>query len=402
MPPWSHKTPAAMPVKRSDAVAVLSQLGNCSVNRFMRDYWQKKPLLIRQAFPMLTPLIDRPQIAELARCDHTESRLISRRSGEWSLKHGPFENLPATSRKQWTLLVQGVDLYSQAVHRLLRQFRFLSDARLDDVMVSIASDGGGVGPHWDSYDVFLLQAEGQRRWQIGPTGYPDRVPECIGGLPLKIIKDPQFTEEFVLDPGDMLYLPPGWAHDGVAIGACTTLSIGFRAPGMDEFLQAWHADQADRLRVANQRYQDAGARATESPGKIPPRLDQTLKRWIATTTPSAREIEDFIGRYLSEPKSNVWFDARRNPPGLPGFVRRASKHGLQLDRQTRMLYRNRRLYVNGESSDCPMNPIIRALVNDRQLSGVKVFESANDPLLMACLHQWWSHGWIHCDKTVHK
>ena len=368
----------------------------------MREYWQKKPLLIRQAVPMAKPLIDWSQIAELASREETESRLISRRAGVWSLQHGPFNKLPPSTRRQWTMLVQGVDLHSEPVHQLLGRFRFLSDARLDDVMVSIASDGGGVGPHWDSYDVFLLQGQGQRRWRIGPTGFPDHPPECIDGLPLKIIKDPLFTDEYVLDPGDMLYLPPGWAHDGVAIGACTTLSVGFRAPAMDEFLQAWHADQADRLNVGSQQYRDADARVTRTPGQIPVSLDQALKGWIATTQPTNAEIEDFIGRYLSEPKPNVWFDARTDSPTRAAFIRRASKYGVTLDRRTRMLYRKDRIYINGESSDCPISPLARDLVNRRRLSAVNLSESLKDSDLISSLHQWWAQGWLHCDVYVHK
>lgn len=355
---------------------------------------------------MNKPLIDWRQVAELARRDETESRLITRRSGDWSLQHGPFKQLPSASRKQWTLLVQGVDLYSDAVHQLLRKFRFIADARLDDVMVSIASDGGGVGPHWDSYDVFLLQALGQRRWRIGPTGYPNHPPECVVEVPLKIIRDPQFTEEFVLDPGDMLYLPPGWAHDGVAIGSCTTLSIGFRSPGMEEFLQAWHTDQSDRLKVQDLRYQDAGERPTRSPGQIPERLEQTLKHWLAAAVPEKRAIEDFIGRYLCEPKPNVWFQTPGVKLGRQAFAKRASRLGLRLDRQTRMLYRNRRAYINGECGECAVNPILRRLINFRELSAASIAAALSDQQLdqqfVNCLHQWWSQGWIHCGNSVHK
>lgn len=379
-----------------------SALGGLSVTRFMRDYWQRKPLLIRQALPMKSVPIDWPQIAALARRDDTESRLISHSAGQWSLRHGPFERLPAATRKRWTLLVQGVDLYSDPVHELLGRFRFLSDARLDDVMVSIASDGGGVGPHWDSYDVFLLQAQGQRRWRIGATGYPDSLPQCQAESPLKIIREPQFSQEHLLEAGDMLYLPPGWAHDGVAVGPCTTLSIGFRAPSRDEFLQAWFADRSDRLATNPARYGDAGEAVTRSPGKIPARLDQRLKHWISGCEPSSAEIEDFIGRYLSEPKPMVWFQARPGRPGLASFVRQATRTGLVLDRQTRMLYRKQQLYINGERADCSANRLIQSFVNERRISGVKAAEALQNPATSTCLHQWWSNGWIHCNKSVRK
>jgi 50S ribosomal protein L16 3-hydroxylase len=379
-----------------------SALGGLSVTRFMRDYWQRKPLLIRQALPMNPAPIDWPQMAALARRDDTESRLISHSAGQWSLRHGPFKQLPTATRKRWTLLVQGVDLYSDPVHELLGRFRFLSDARLDDVMVSIASDGGGVGPHWDSYDVFLLQAQGQRRWRIGATGYPDSLPQCLPELPLKIIREPQFSQEHLLEAGDMLYLPPGWAHDGVAVGACTTLSIGFRAPSRDEFLQAWFADRSDRQATDPARYGDAGEAVTRTPGKIPVRLDQQLQQWISASQPSAAEIEDFIGRFLSEPKPLVWFQARPGRLRLASFVRQATRAGLVLDRQTRMLFRKQQLYINGERADCAADRLIQSFVNERRISGVKAAEALRDLKTSTCLHQWWSNGWIHCNKSVQK
>ncbi len=380
-------------------------LGECSVAQFMREYWQQKPLLIRQAYPMDPAPIDWPQVASLARRDDTDSRLISHRGDVWTLQHGPFETLPAAKRKRWTLLLQGVDLYSDPVHTLLQDFRFLSDARLDDVMVSIASDGGGVGPHWDSYDVFLLQAQGQRRWRIGATGYPDQLPDCLPDTALKIISQPNFSEEYLLNAGDMLYLPPGWAHDGVAIGPCTTLSIGFRAPSQAEFLQAWftdRADRADRSRTADIRYSDAGERPTRTPGKIPQRLDDTLKLWITESAPTSTEIEDFIGRYLSEPKPDVWFESRAGRSEMATFKSQAVRAGLVLDRQTRMLYRRQQLFINGERCELPANRLMRMLVNERRLTSVKAAEVLQSGLLSACLHQWWSNGWLHCNNSVQK
>src|SRR5690606_26400779 len=199
------------PSRAGDAVA---PLGSLSVDEFMRRHWQRRPLLIRQAIPGFTPPLDPRQLVELAADDDVESRLVTRRRGRWALEHGPFEpeDVPALTRRDWTLLVQGVDLHVDAAHALLARFRFVPDARLDDLMISLAGDGGGVGPHVDSYDVFLLQAWGRRRWRIGPV----RQPRLVEGLPLKILDGFEPDEEWVLEPGDMLYLPPGWGHDGIA------------------------------------------------------------------------------------------------------------------------------------------------------------------------------------------
>ena len=191
-------------------------LGGLSPQQFMRRYWQKKPLLVRQAIPQFAPPVLRSELFALAAQEGVESRLVQLVKGAWKLRHGPFSRraLPALQQPDWTLLVQGVDLHNDAVHALMQQFRFVPDARLDDVMISYATDGGGVGPHFDSYDVFLLQAHGQRRWRIGRNKDLSLQP----GVPLKILQNFEAEEEFVLNPGDMLYLPPKYAHDGVAEG----------------------------------------------------------------------------------------------------------------------------------------------------------------------------------------
>ncbi|HAT32195.1 MAG TPA: cupin, partial [Janthinobacterium sp.] len=207
-----------------------SLFGDITPAQFLRDYWHKKPLLIRQAIPAFKPLLSMAALTALAARDDVESRLVSHTGGVWDMRQGPLESLPPRDEKAWTLLVQGANLYHADTDALLRRFRFLPDARLDDLMISFATDGGGVGPHFDSYDVFLLQAQGQRRWQIGPQ----KDLSLVDGLPLKILSKFKPTEEFVLEPGDMLYLPPHYAHDGVAVGDCQTYSIGFRSPSYQE------------------------------------------------------------------------------------------------------------------------------------------------------------------------
>ncbi len=214
-----------------DITHKLTLLGGLSPRQFMRRHWHKAPLVVRQAMPGLAPLLTRSELFELASRDEVESRLIARKGDGWRMRRGPLARraLPPLGRAGWTVLVQGVDLHSQAVHELLQQFRFVPDARVDDLMISYASDGGGVGPHFDSYDVFLLQVEGRRRWQIGRLTDPELLPD----LPLKVLSRFEPEEEYLLEPGDMLYLPPRWAHDGVAVGECMTCSIGFRAPRRD-------------------------------------------------------------------------------------------------------------------------------------------------------------------------
>jgi len=220
-------------------------LGGLSAAAFMRRHWQRKPLLVRSAIADLAAPVTRTQMFALAARDDVESRLIERADDDtWRLRHGPLPRraLPPLSRPGWTLLVQGLDLHADAAHELLARFRFVPAARLDDLMLSYASDTGGVGPHIDSYDVFLLQVQGRRRWRIGPC----KNPQVRDNVPLKMLAHFDYEQTWLLEAGDMLYLPPGWAHEGVAVGGdCMTASIGFRAPAADELAQALLARLAD-------------------------------------------------------------------------------------------------------------------------------------------------------------
>lgn len=380
----------------------LRRLGQLPVAEFMRRYWQREPVLINAAFDMHEPLVTWASLAELAARDDVESRLIKRSGSRWQLSHGPIAKLPPAKSPNWTLLVQGVDLHLDVVHRLLQRFRFVSDARLDDIMISIASDGGGVGPHWDSYDVFLLQLQGQRHWRVGPTGYPSALPDLVPGLPVKIIAQPQFDREFVLGPGDMLYLPPGWAHDGVALGPCTTLSVGFRSPSPHELLRAWLADRSDAVAESAGRYSDAGQPATRTPGALPAPMAATLQRWIKGWRPQVADIDDFIGRYLTEPKATVWFDPPARRLSQAAFVAMARQKGVQFDPKTRVIYRKKHLFINGERATIDMGPLLRKFVNQRQLIGVTLGVALQNQQFAHMLHQWWLYGWLVCNKPVQK
>jgi 50S ribosomal protein L16 3-hydroxylase len=368
-------------------------LGGLSLDEFMRRHWQRKPLLIRQAIPGFEAPLAPRALSELAGDDAVESRLVSSRRGRWSLAHGPFDadDIPALTRRNWTLLVQGVDLHSDAAHALLSRFRFVPDARLDDLMISLASDGGGVGPHVDSYDVFLLQAWGRRRWRIGRAPSP----RIVEGLPLRILADFEAEQEWLLEPGDMLYLPPGWGHDGVADGPCMTCSIGFRAPSRHEFLAAFLAEAADAPDGADPRFGDRGRAPTSSPGRLPDDLHETLTGWARDWRPDPAQLDDFIGRFLTEPKPTVWFDPP-TPIGLTQFIRRVRQKGLRLDRRTRMLWRGKLLHINGETLhlDAGCRKALRRLADFHfdEAAGYQALEDAHP--LFRILHDWYGSGWI--------
>ena len=271
-------------------------LGGLTPAQFMKKHWQKKPLLVRQAVPGFRPLLAPGALFELAGREEVESRLVVHQGTSWRLQRGPFSRraLPPTKRPGWTLLVQGVDLHDPAAHALLHGFAFLPAARLDDLMVSYATDGGGVGPHFDSYDVFLLQAQGRRRWRIGRQ----RDLALQEGVPLKILANFEPEQEFVLEPGDMLYLPPRYAHDGIAEGECQTYSIGFRAPAQAELareLLQRIADEAGEAGGEPLLYRDPAQAATDSPGAIPADLTRFARAALAAALKDPLALERALG-----------------------------------------------------------------------------------------------------------
>jgi len=368
----------------------LQRLGSMPVARFMRDAWQRRPLLIRNAFPGFVPPVSRAALFELARRDDVESRLITRAAGRWSMKHGPVQRLPSTRRPGWTLLVQGVDLLDDGAHALLGRFRFVPDARLDDLMVSYATDGGGVGPHVDSYDVFLLQAWGRRRWRIGRQRDLALVPDT----PLKLLADFRVEEEWVLEAGDMLYLPPGVAHDGVAVGECLTYSIGFRAPTYQELLEPWLSDFADHAIISG-RYADRGLRPTRRPAALPAGMVGRIHDSLRARRPGRRDTQRFLLRHLTEPKAQVVFERPGRRLSAQRFAEVAERRGIELARATRMIYARGEVGINGECVSVPAGcgEALHSLADWRTLAPPAV---ARLPLAgQALLHDWYTAGWLH-------
>jgi 50S ribosomal protein L16 3-hydroxylase len=362
--------------------------------RFLRDYWQRKPLLLRRALPDMQPLLSRRELFELALRDDVEARVVRREGRRWDVCHAPLQrrDLAAVRTPRWTLLVQGVDLHDERVARLLRRFRFLPDARLDDLMISWASDGGGVGPHVDEYDVFLLQAQGRRRWRIGPVEHTRLQP----GQPLKLLRGFVPQEDFVVEPGDLLYLPPGWGHDGIADGECMTYSVGFRAPPGDELLRQLLWKMAEELRPAP-RYSDRG-KVSAAVGAHPARLPEDMVRFVAEAfarlRPGRVEFARALGELLTEPKQEVVFEAG----DAREAARIAPRQGLRLDRRTRMLWSAAGLSINGESVPAGLgrSPLLRRLADARELDAAQYVSAG--PAERELMEQWCAQGWAHAGR----
>ena len=369
----------------------LALLGGLSPQLFLQRHWQKKPLFVRGAVPGLGPLLSRAELFELAARDGVESRLVVRSGGHWKMRSGPLprRSLPPLSQPDWTLLVQGVDLHHDGAHALLSQFRFLPDARLDDLMISWASDGGGVGPHFDSYDVFLLQAHGRRQWRIGRQ----KNLELQQGVPLKILANFEPQRDYLLEPGDMLYLPPGYAHEGIARGECQTYSIGFRAPARGdlarELLQRLAEDAGETAGAA--LYRDAGATAVESPAGIPAGLQQFAADAVRAALSEPLALNRALGESLTEPKANVWFDAARAPRTLGAVA---------LDRRSRMMHDAQHVFLNGESWRASGRDatLMRRLADRRELSAADVGRASEGAIEL--LRDWCEAGWLHPQQEL--
>lgn len=390
-PTPSSKRPPAPAAASSglDIDARLPLLGGLSPAQFMKRHWQKQPLLVRQALPGVQPPIDRAGLAALAASDEVESRLVAQQPGDrWTLRPGPIPKLPAWSKPQWTLLVQGLDLHVDAAHDLLGRFRFVPEARLDDLMLSYASEGGGVGPHFDSYDVFLIQVSGRRHWRIGRLGV-----STSGALredvPLKVLADFEPEQDFVLEPGDMLYLPPGWAHDGVAVGGdCMTASVGFRSPWRGELaneLLVRLTDDDEEAPRGDRMYVDPRQAATAEPGRIPEALTAFAREAVLKAVAQPLALERALGEALTEPKPRVFFEpGDALPPG----------RGARLSPRTRMMYDAAHVFINGQSFRAGGRDatLMRRLADRRTLSVAEVArlsEGARD-----LLDQWTEDGWI--------
>ena len=367
----------------------LALLGGISPAEFMSTYWQRKPLLVRQAFPQFKALLSRSELFDLAQHNEVESRLVMGTNGgqrDWRMQRGPFKRraIPKLTERDWTLLVQGVDLHDDRMAALMHQFRFIPDARLDDVMVSYASDGGGVGPHFDSYDVFLLQAHGQRRWRIGRQKDLSLVPE----MPLKILAHFRPEQDWVLDPGDMLYLPPRYAHEGIAQGECMTYSVGFRVPQTGDLARELlvRLSEGAEDTAGGDLYKDASQAAVSHPAQVPQGLNEFARLAFQKSLKDPKALQRALGEYLTEPKANVYFEMGDAPHQLKS---------VYLDRRSKMMYDAQHIFLNGESWRAAGKDavLMRQLANQRCLSAEDLAKASADAVSL--LLEWCDDGWLH-------
>jgi 50S ribosomal protein L16 3-hydroxylase len=304
---------------------------NFDIEYFLREYWQKKPLLIRNAFRDWHNPLEPDELAGLACEEEIESRLICRTDAGWEMEQGPLaeERLAGLAESHWTLLVQAVDHHVPAVADLIAPFRFIPNWRIDDVMVSLAADQGGVGPHFDQYDVFLIQGLGRRHWQIGAHCDADTL--LLPHEDLKLLSEFQATEEWVLEPGDILYVPPGISHNGVAVGSdCMTYSVGFRAPSRGDLLGHYVDDVLDGIKD-DELYRDPDLQAQANAGEILPGALARLQQMMLESLSDPAHFARWFGTFNSTPKYPD-MDWRPEIPVAPEAVRAAINAQLPLSR----------------------------------------------------------------------
>jgi 50S ribosomal protein L16 3-hydroxylase len=331
-------------------------LGGLTPRAFLARHWQKRPLFVRRAIAA-PALIDERALTALARRDDVESRIVQRRGNRWNTAHGPFATIKA-SKINWSVLVNGVNHHVAGADQLLRRFSFVPQARLDDVMVSFATPGGGVGPHVDSYDVFLIQGTGRRRWRIG-------------------------KRTFIAEPGDLIYVPPGLEHDGVALEPCFTYSVGFRAPRGAE-LGAAFLDWLHERGLPDARYRDPGLRPAANAGRIPPGMVLFAKRFLSRIRWRREDVARFLGEYLTQPKPHVVF----RPAAAKGAW-------IRLDAKTQLLYSGGRFFINGESFSLPARERarMRELADRRGIAAKRLASQSK------LIREWRRAGWLRLEKN---
>ena len=381
-------------------------LGDLTPSEFLKKYWQKKPLLIKNAVPNFMGILSPDELAGLACEDEVQSRIVKYKKGKWFADHGPFDeddfaNLTETPTPEnnWTLLVQSVNHHLPEGAALLQQFDFIPHARLDDLMVSYAPNGGGVGPHFDSYDVFLLQGQGKRIWRISEQTDLS----LVEGAPLRILQNFDTAQEWLVEAGDLLYLPPHLAHWGIAVTddgvACMTYSIGFRAPKNQELATEFLGFMQDQLNqdkiVIDGIYQDADLTLHEHPAEINKGMIAKVSANLQKIKWSEDLVAEFLGAYLSEPKVDVIFQPNKKMV-MPSFSEKIAKVGIVLSLKSQMLFIADHFYMNGESVKFTGEAanVLTALADKRYIQATSI----QDALLLQQLYDWYIAGYLSFDS----
>ncbi|MFL0808935.1 MAG: cupin domain-containing protein [Agarilytica sp.] len=371
--------------------APLTHLGNIPVHEFLRDYWQQKPLLVKNAFPDLENLISPEELAGLSLEEDVRSRIIIQEHQEehhFKVEHGPidealYSQLP---EKLWTLLVQNCDSLDPRVNTLLNAFRFLPNWRLDDIMISYATDGGGVGPHFDYYDVILLQAQGKRRWRIGQNC--SSASALVPDQEMKILQDFQTIEEYTVEPGDLLYIPAKVAHWGEAIGECMTYSVGFRAPSHSDFILDYAQEVASQF-TEDQRYRDVNLHKNKHPGEITDNNLAYFQNLMRDLSEDKQRIAHWLAEYSTRQEHTNDDASHETFYETVDLLILRSNQACRLSQQHRVCYFKgdelSNVYINGQLWQC--TPALAQALSTYQCFQYSQFSESDQNILEALTHQ---------------
>ncbi|HEV7822466.1 MAG TPA: cupin domain-containing protein [Burkholderiales bacterium] len=359
-----------------------------AARKFLAEFWHKKPLLARNALAQFSNVLDRARMLQLACRDDVESRLVIGSRHSWRVERGPFRSrdfrqLPL---RNWTLLVNGLESVLPEARRLQQAFAFIPYARHDDVMASYAAPGGSVGPHFDSYDVALVQATGRRRWHI--SAQSDL--ELVAGAPLKILRRFRGEREWTVGAGDVLYLPPRCAHHGVALDECITWSVGFRAPSRRDMIERFLDFLRDQER-SDESYSDPRLKPQRHAGTIGTDMFRKVKAMVQALRWTDADIERCLGEYLTEPRAGAVFDQARRFPAQ-AFSKLVQTYGVRLALPTRMLTAGSRIFMNSETTMAPSASMkaLQRLADSRSLPPAQRMNAAT----RALLYEWYRAGYI--------
>ena len=370
----------------------LALLNHLTPAQFLAEYWQKKPLLIRGAIPDFTGLLSPNELAGLACEEDVQARIIKQKKSKWSVVQSPFDEavFAKLPKSDWTLLVQSVNHYLPKAADLLAMFNFIPHARLDDLMVSYAPTGGGVGAHVDSYDVFLLQGSGKRKWQISTQTDLS----LVDGAPIKILQNFKAEQEWTLKAGDMLYLPPQIAHWGVSESDdCMTYSIGFRAPKTQELQHEFLSYLQDNI-SADGLYADADLTLQNHPAEISADMVKKVSATLQKITWDKNYVADFLGKYLTEPKPDVVFEPNKTI-SIVEFTKKIAKKNLQLSLKSLMLFTQNAFYLNGEKLSVPTElSVCMCKLADKRYLATPSLPPNTHALLAETLHAYYLAGFI--------
>ncbi len=385
------------------------RLGELTPAAFLHSHWQKRPLIVRQAFPELITKVSADTLAGLALEEGIESRVIKEDPiGEWHLCHGPFEEafFAALPARNWTLLVQAVDHYLPELADVLDAFRFIPNWRIDDIMMSYAVPGGNVGPHMDYYDVFLIQGEGSREWRIAPPPSEPYKSDTSASTGLRLLPDMPEGETWTLHPGDMLYLPPQFAHHGIALDTCTTYSVGFRAPSHSDLLQDCAAALAAQL-MESDRYQDPDLPHLPNPGLLPESAIDKVMSILGELSQDRERVKQWFAGYMSAPKYPEEAFESPSTPSFSEFKEALHQPGATLsrDESSRWLFTEKNgaiehVFINGERVRTPdaSDTLIRELCSRRRIPVTTVDEAIAQPDIQQWLYELLQSGCLYLNN----